>query len=503
MPFFKKNSHFLFTISALLSVGFMVFSFHSPSKHRISAEIEQELENIPLQIEGKVPDWLAGTLVRNGPIKVTIDGKSNSHWFDGLAMLHAFSFDLGKVCYTNRFLRSNDYQTVFEKGSLHYDGFASDPCRSLFKRFFTFFFPPTELPIQNANVNVAKLQDRYIALTEVPLPVEFDIKTLKTLGVFDYQDALPKAKCWESAHPHFDAQKKRTLNYLIQFGKTSFYTLYQIEEGTSSRNILSKIPVERPSYMHSFSITENYVIFTEYPFSLNPLDLLVKNEPFIKNFSWHPDLGTRFTVIERASGKKIGSYSAKPFFAFHHAGAFEEQGKIHLDIVTYANADILTGDALYLDSQAKDAPSSCLERFTLSLESGEISSKPLLSQTCEFPRIKDSLDGLPYRYIYLTGFADEVSSQEETAQAECLYKVDTETNTILKWSEKGCSPGEPVFVASPDSRQEDDGVLLALVLDSSLKRSFLLILNAKTFEEIARAFAPHLIPQGFHGQYFE
>ena len=66
----------------------------------------------------------------------------------------------------------------------------------------------------------------------------------------------------------------------------------------------------------------------------------------------------------------------------------------------------------------------------------------------------------------------------------------------------GCYPGEPVFVREPGNEDEDGGVVLSVVLDANAGRSFLLVLDAGTFEELARAEAPHHIPFGFHGQYF-
>src|SRR5262249_28437729 len=161
-----------------------------------------------------------------------------------------------------------------EKGSLSYSGFASDPCRSLFKRFLTIFFPHSHRSVHNANVNVAKLADEYVALTEMPLPVKFNPQTLETLGVLDYQDQLPKEKCWESAHPHTDYDQKRTWNYLIKFGRTSYYTLYYLEDGLAQRKIIAEVPVDKPAYMHSFAVTENYIILTEFPLVVKPLDLL-------------------------------------------------------------------------------------------------------------------------------------------------------------------------------------------------------------------------------------
>jgi len=307
----------LFQTLVLLLGGWATFALfrEKPRKFHISAELQEEVTNRALDLTGKTPTWLSGTLVRNGPIKVTVNGKSHVHWFDGLAMLHVFSFDKGQVNYTNQFLRSEAYDTVFKEGSLNHGGFASDPCRSLFKPFLIFFIPPSHPAVQNANVNVVKLAHAYVALTEVPLPVKFDPHTLKTLGVLDYQDSLPKEKCWESAHPHHDLKEKRTLNYLIEFGRFSHYILYRIEEGSSQRKIIAKIPVEEPAYMHSFAVTENYVILTEFPLVVKPLDLIVKREAFIKNFTWQPQRGTQFIVINNKNGNVIGKYVTRLFFA--------------------------------------------------------------------------------------------------------------------------------------------------------------------------------------------
>ncbi len=485
-------------------MAFALFN-KKPKETVVSAELQEEVANFPLEITGKVPDWLSGTLIRNGPIKVTVNGQSNVHLFDGLAMLHAFSFHEGQVNYTNKFLRSEAYHTVFDEGSLNYEGFASDPCRSLFKKFLTFFIPNTHPAVQNANVNVAKLANAYVALTEVPLPVRFDPHTLDTLGVLDYQDSLPKNKCWESAHPHYDINQKSTLNYLIKFGRTSYYTLYSLLDGSSERKILAEIPVEEPAYMHSFAVTENTIIITEFPLVVKTLDLILKGQPFIKNFTWQPQRGTQFIVVDRHKGNILGKYTSKPFFAFHHANAFEKDGIIHMDIVTYKDADIITSDSLHVNSDkvTNNNYQSQLERFSLSLNTGEIATEILLPKSNEFPRINEKLDGKPYHYVYMAGFSDNADDKIKLMNGEGLYKVNTETKETVEWYEKGCSAGEPVFVAAPDAQEEDAGIVLAVILDQIHHDSFLLVLDGKSFKELGRARAPHAIPAGFHGQYFE
>jgi carotenoid cleavage dioxygenase-like enzyme len=72
----------------------------------------------------------------------------------------------------------------------------------------------------------------------------------------------------------------------------------------------------------------------------------------------------------------------------------------------------------------------------------------------------------------------------------------------MTWYVAGLYPGEPVFVPAPKAQAEDDGVLLSVVLDIGKDSSFLLVLDAATLEELARAEAPHAIPFHFHGSYF-
>ena len=62
--------------------------------------------------------------------------------------------------------------------------------------------------------------------------------------------------------------------------------------------------------------------------------------------------------------------------------------------------------------------------------------------------------------------------------------------------------GEALFIERPNPRSEDDGVLLSIGLDAKKDRSFLLVLDAQTMVELARAYVPHLIPYSFHGQFY-
>ena len=101
--------------------------------------MESEVEKSPCKVQGEIPSWLSGTLLRNGPAKFQV-GDKRVHWFDGLSMLHAFEFTPQGIRYSNRFLRSEQYYIMTVPKSLNFGGFAQDPCPKVFKnRTFVLF----------------------------------------------------------------------------------------------------------------------------------------------------------------------------------------------------------------------------------------------------------------------------------------------------------------------------------------------------------------------------
>ena len=460
----------------------------------------EETDVASLPVEGEVPAWLSGTLVRNGPAQFEVGDDAYNHWFDGLAMLHAFRMADGEVGYRNRFLETTSRAEAQKADEISRAEFATDPCRSIFRRFMAIFRPRLT---DNASINVARLAGEWVALTETPLPVAFDPETLDTAGVVDYTDDLDAPMT--TAHPHTEPGTRRTITYVTEFGRQCRYHVCAIDPGSSRRRVLATLDVDAPSYMHSFALTEQYAVLSEWPLVVRPLDLLLEGKPFIENFDWEPGRGTRFRVIRLSDGEEVARVEADPAFAFHHVNAFERGGEVVCDVVTYDDASII--DALYLDRLRADEPTpavGALRRYRLPLSGGSARESVRSDTRLELPRVYDDrVEARPYEVVYGIGQSDR---QDETVRAEgdftdAVVKIDVETGMSRTWHEEGTYPGEPVFVPAPDGTAEDDGVLLSVVLDARASRSFLLVLDAKTLTERARATVPHAIPFGFHGQY--
>ena len=180
---------------------------------------DQEVTVDSLPVSGDVPAWLTGALVRVTPALLEVGGRRLDHWFDGLAMLNRFGFAGGRVSYGSRFLESRAYEDA-KQGAWKRAGFATDPCRSIFKRVQQIFSPDFT---DNPNVNLARIGERYIAMTETPLPIEFDAETLETIGHLDYADELKGQVT--TAHPHHDTGRDELVNYIARFSRVSEYVL--------------------------------------------------------------------------------------------------------------------------------------------------------------------------------------------------------------------------------------------------------------------------------------
>jgi carotenoid cleavage dioxygenase-like enzyme len=451
--------------------------------------LEQEVAVDGLELDGALPAWLAGSLLRTGPAKFEVDGNRYRHWFDGLAMLHRFSVGGGRVSYANRFLHSRAYDAARTEGRIAYAEFATDPCRTLFQRVASAFAPPAFG--DNANVNVTQVGDDFLAMTETPLPVSFDPQTLRTLGVAD-----PAPGQLTTAHPHRAPLGGELVNYATHFGPLTTYRVFARRPGSQGR-IIAKLSVSQPSYMHSFAITERYVVLVEFPFVAIPVMIPLSQRPFIENYRWRPRRGTRFRVIELETGKLRGTYEGDPFFAFHHVNAFERDGEIVIDVCAYRDAEIVRG--LYLENLRREnpvLPQPELRRCRVPLAGKHVQYERLADVGLELPRIDyPRRNGRSYRYVYGTG------QSEDGDFLDRIVKIDTHGGSHAVWHEPGSYPGEPVFVREPDGQSEDAGVLLAVTLDAVRERSYLLALDARTLQELARAAVPHPIPFGFHGQF--
>ncbi|HEY9880055.1 MAG TPA: carotenoid oxygenase family protein, partial [Leptolyngbyaceae cyanobacterium] len=288
-------------------------------------------------------------------------------------------------------------------------------------------------------------------------------------------------------------------SYLVNLIPQCSYSIYRMDAHSNQRQLVGSVPIKRPAYMHTFGMTEHYIVLTEFPLLLSRFSLALSGKPIIENYDWKPEEGTRFLIISKADGS-VHTCQSEAFFAFHHVNAFEQDGEVMVDLVTYPDSSVI--QSLYLEPLLNHPEQVIaageLRRYRVPLQGKTVTYEVITSEPIELPRINyPRCNTRNYEFAYGVGNSQPGNFIDQ------LVKVNVQDGTTRIWRSPDCYPGEPVFVAAPKATSEDEGVILSVVLNAQTEASFLLVLDAGSFEELARAQVPYPLPFDFHGQYFD
>ena len=187
------------------------------------ASTTESTDEEKIEVQGKIPEWLKGTLYRNGPgaNEINNDPKTSVyHAFDGFAYIQKYDIDGSSqiVRFRGSFIKSHTYTESLKNGHLTTRQFGTDPCKSIFGRFQSVFFgrDPATLT-DNTSVTVQIVNKHLLALTETATGSILHPDTLEYLGPLT---ALPYAQPLDSeiistatAHVMYDEKRKMTIGY--------------------------------------------------------------------------------------------------------------------------------------------------------------------------------------------------------------------------------------------------------------------------------------------------
>jgi len=454
--------------------------------------VTTEYDDHTPRIEGTIPGWLSGTLIRNGPGRFTVGDKRVNHWFDGLAMLRRYAFDDGAVRYSNRFLRTEAYADA-EAGRL--TGQFGTDTRGWRRLISTLRSAGLPEPTDNANVHVARIDGEYVALTEAPRRVAFDPETLATRGEFSLNDDLTEHIT--AAHLVDDPHSGELIGFATQFGLQPQYHIYRIQNESRSREHLASIDANGPAYIHDCSVTDRHVLLVESPLTLSVMRALNPfSEGAIDMLRWNPEQPTRLLVVDRDTGAVVSEPTFEPTFCFHHVNAFRDGETIVLDLIEFPDGDIVGALSMAeLDGEGFPAvPDGRLMRYRIDPTTDEIERTQLYSGGMELPRVPRSTISRRHQYAY--------GQATDREGATGLVKVDCEAGTAQEWWEQSVYVEEPIPIQRPGGDALDDGVVVATALDTAREQTRLLVFDAETLTLRGQAFLPHAEPFGFHGRFF-
>jgi carotenoid cleavage dioxygenase len=422
------------------------------------APVEQEVTAFELPVEGAVPPELAGLFVRNGP---NPKSGTSAHWFLGDGMLHGVRLEGGAArWYRNRWVRTKCLDE--DRGFIEEDG-------------------SIDRSVALANTHVIGHAGRILALVETSFPTEVSGE-LDTIGIHDYDGRLTTAM---TAHPKQCPETGELLFFGYSFAPP-YLTYHRVD--AAGRLVQSEeIEVPGPTMIHDFAITRSHAVFMDLPVVFDPEQIAGGSLPY----RWSDDYGARLGVMPREGGNvDISWHEIEPCYVFHPLNAFEEGGRIVLDVARYPD--------LWRDGPGSFAEAR-LHRFVIDPTADKVSEEALDDRVIEFPRVDERRTGLPHRFGYA------VQSNQNIAQgSHKIVQYDlTRGATRAHDFGPGRAPAEAVFAPASGTAAEDEGFVLTYVYDEGRNGSELVILDAGRVDgaPLATIRLPQRVPFGFHGSW--
>ncbi|KAJ2601934.1 hypothetical protein H4R99_002839 [Coemansia sp. RSA 1722] len=373
------------------------------------------------------------------------------------------------------------------------------------------------MPLQGTNQTV-------VCTNHVGALQNIDPVDLHPRAIVELKDVNPEFKGSLSCpHMQYDSNTREHFTVLqdVAFRSTT-YTVVAISESQPEGYVVASF-VAQASVLHSFAVTQDYVIVPVYPYTAPIGGVSYRwSDSLLETLTFDNSRPTHFYVISREYRRVQCVYQAPAFFAMHQINAVQEMAtdSLSIDLVAYENDAVLR--RLMINDLRKPSadfliPSGFARRYQLGgitmeatkfVESkGRQSLLPpahsllLRNEPVELARINPMVAMRPYTYLYGLGHVERLQGLPahvaSTTMYNCIVKLDVNdaSKRPLVWSRKHCYPSEPVFV--PHSDKEDDGFVISIFFDSMRITSCLLVLEAKTLKELMIAQLPSAVPLSF------
>ncbi|XP_075238183.1 neither inactivation nor afterpotential B isoform X3 [Lycorma delicatula] len=450
------------------------------------------LEPITGVTKGKIPNWLKGTLLRNGPGSLQVGNENFQHLFDGSALIHRFGIENGEVKYQCKFVETNTFKKNHAAQRIIVTEFGTagvpDPCQTIFHRI-SVLFNPGEMLSDNANISVYPFGDEFYAFAENSVVHRIDPQTLDSMERVNVSKHVNIVN--HTSHPHVENGDVYNIGIslsctgpcysVIKFPSPVYADINgekrKVKSPFEQAQIVASVPARwklNPSYMHTFGITEHYFVIVEQPLSISFTTMLqrqLNNQPMAPCLKWQSN--------EQEVNKNI-----------NYAEMF--RGRPLRFVLPLSPPAGSWGTNLVTLSGSKATAYRFMDNNIF------VCPELICDLGCETPRIYyEKHVGKPYQYFYA------ISSDVDLDNPGTLIKVDTVQKITKTWCEDNIFPSEPVFVPSPNTKSEDDGVVLsAMIWTNGMENKVgLLVLDAVTWTELGRTefITPTPVPKCLHG----
>lgn len=470
---------------------------------RAHRAVERECTGVELEvIRGEIPREITGSLYRAGPGRLEAFGARYGHLFDGDGHVCRFEFAEGAVRFTNRYVRTREFEREREANQLLYRSFGTPKPGGVRANAFDPVFKNA------ANTTAFVHEDRLYALWEAGLPHRLATDDLSTIARDDFDGALlADDNPWTriagrdrpfSAHPRLDPDTGELFNFGLANGPVQKLLLYRAtREGAMSA--AEEHTLDALYFVHDFSLTTRFRVLLLSPARFGVLRTMLGVDTPVSGMQFDHRRPTKIWLAPRDGSAPI-VLDGPPGFVFHHVNAFEdERGFLRVHAL---RSDALPALPLPSDLRANSAAPPAAElpyysEFVIDPLRKTVRCQRLFDTPCELPFVSPSLVSRQHRFAWATATDKRAPCRVFTR----LVKFDLREREAIEREMGPGFPGEPVFVARSDGGRGDEGWLLAMGFDHDRGESALAVLDARTLETVATAALPITVPPGFHGAF--
>jgi len=447
--------------------------------------VEYDADDLDV-IEGRIPDDLAGTYLRNteNPLLPAI---GRYHPFDGDGMLHAIRFGGGKASYRNRMVKTTGLAAELAAGEPLWAGIIESPAKST-REGWGARGKMKDASSTDVVVHAGRALTSFYQCGEL---YAHDPVSLEPHGTLPWSGGF--GGFGVSAHPKLDETTGELL--VFGYGKQPPYFAFGVVDRAGALVHQQAVSLPGPRLPHDLAFTEHYAIVGDFPLFWDP-ELLPQG---VHRPRWSPQLGTRFGVVPRTGGE-VRWFEAAPTYVLHFINAYEDGTTIVLD--GYFQTEPMprpdpadgpwAGLKKLVDLAALGARP---HRWRLDLATGKCTEERLFDLVSEFPSIDGRVGGRRHRCAYV------MTAKPGWFLFDGMCRLDLETGDVqrFRWPDGVYGSEGPVAPRVGASR-EADGYVVSFVSDTTTDTSECQVFDARHIDAgpIARVRLPERISSGTH-----
>ena len=189
----------------------------------------------------------------------------------------------------------------------------------------------------NANVNITKVADEFVAMTDNSDSGRLRPWTLDTLWRRCIRRFINTGN--HDGTPHYDTSTHESFNYMLKLGRKSTYPVFGVPQDSKRRRTIGTADTARPSYMQLHDDRELHR-FDGIPFRRQSEQHAPGGRPFIENYRWKPELGTTFHDCQ--PGRRIAKRFYRRPVVLHFITSMRSKNpaRSSLDVSVYADAEL-------------------------------------------------------------------------------------------------------------------------------------------------------------------